>query len=336
MNNNNINNFIKIFMVERKIEFDILKGILITFVVTGHIGANVGFDVYWFHMPAFFMISGYLTKHFISLNDIKIIFVSIKKHDKEQLKRTLHRFQKFVIPYFAYCVTFYLIYRPESLAKNIVRTLYAGGNNITIYSYPYWFINALMIGLLFYGTIKDKKYNIIYLIAVYLIIHLNVLKLLPIQLPWSLDEGLGALIFIAIGDSFKKINIEDRRLYLIVFLAIIFILLGKYHVLDFKLNMKDMTYSNYILDILIPVSFTYLFFLISKIISKIPFFRNIFIQTGLCCMTVFYTHAALLWSYRGFGIDNHTLLTLLIVITGIIIHYIFKSNKITSFLFLSK
>lgn len=41
---------------------DILKGLLIILVVIGHIGGipTLHKYIYWFHMPCFFMISGYL------------------------------------------------------------------------------------------------------------------------------------------------------------------------------------------------------------------------------------------------------------------------------------
>ena len=49
--------------MERNIELDILKGIMMIFVVIGHTNITIPyFDVYWFHMPAFFLISGYLAK----------------------------------------------------------------------------------------------------------------------------------------------------------------------------------------------------------------------------------------------------------------------------------
>lgn len=45
--------------IVRKPEFDILKGLLIVTVVMGHTSFKIPLiDVYWFHMPAFFMITG--------------------------------------------------------------------------------------------------------------------------------------------------------------------------------------------------------------------------------------------------------------------------------------
>ena len=44
------------------IALDILKGVLIITVVVGHVYAPLSWlDVFWFHMPAFFIICGYAT-----------------------------------------------------------------------------------------------------------------------------------------------------------------------------------------------------------------------------------------------------------------------------------
>lgn len=44
----------------RELWVDILKGILIIFVVIGHSWFPYSKYIYWFHMPVFFMISGYV------------------------------------------------------------------------------------------------------------------------------------------------------------------------------------------------------------------------------------------------------------------------------------
>ncbi len=41
-------------------EIDVLKGFLIIAVVIGHFSFSFSRFVYWFHMPAFFMVSGFL------------------------------------------------------------------------------------------------------------------------------------------------------------------------------------------------------------------------------------------------------------------------------------
>lgn len=57
--------------IVRKPEFDILKGLLIVTVVLGHTSFKIPLvDVFWFHMPAFFMVTGYLTRRFLTPADV--------------------------------------------------------------------------------------------------------------------------------------------------------------------------------------------------------------------------------------------------------------------------
>lgn len=132
-------------IIKRKIEFDILKGILIITVVLGHTSAEIPYvNVFWFHMPAFFMITGYLTRKWLKPGELVI---AIKNKDISILKKI----GKYLLPYFSYSIVLFLIFRPESILKNIVRVIYAGANNTTAYSYPFWYINALFIGTLIMG-----------------------------------------------------------------------------------------------------------------------------------------------------------------------------------------
>lgn len=128
-------------------EFDIMKGVLIILVVIGHTSLLPQYCsevVYWFHMPVFFMITGFLTNRWISFGN-----------------RTLlkHKFISLSIPYFSYCIIFYLIMGNEPVWKFLIKTLLAGRLNITLYSFPYWYIGSLFIALFIYGTIKLFRYR---------------------------------------------------------------------------------------------------------------------------------------------------------------------------------
>lgn len=315
--------------MEYKIEFDILKGFLIIFVVIGHLNINLGFDVFWFHMPAFFMITGYLTKDFISYKDI-ILILREKKFDG------LSKFKKFIFPYFSYCILFFIMFHPENITKNIIRVLYAGWNNITIYSYPFWYINALMIGLIYYGSIKGKKYSSFILIFIYLIIHTNLFRLLPRPLPWGIDEAFGAVIFIALGDSCKKINLYKRYFLLICILPFLFIYLSQVYNFHFEINMQKMIYNNLVLDLIIPISFTLLLLYISKIISKTTYMNNCMKLIGNSCITIYFTHTAFITIYKSLDIQNLYIITLLTILSGVILHKLLKKYKYTSILFLGR
>lgn len=128
-------------------EFEILKGLLIICVVIGHAVKTPYINVFWFHVPAFFLITGY--------------FAKIPNHNpltnKEQLQKWVYRF---VIPYLSWSTVLYCIFRPESVFKNLIRTLYGGLNNVTLYSYPFWFINALLVSTVLFSFllyVLDKR-----------------------------------------------------------------------------------------------------------------------------------------------------------------------------------
>lgn len=132
-------------VTNRKPEFDILKGILIICVVIGHTNIKIPYiDIFWFHMPAFFITTGYLTKEWLTPKDI---FASIKHKDYT----IWNRIGKYILPYLSYSILFFILFRPESIIKNLARIIYAGTNNTTVYSYPFWYINALFIGTLAMG-----------------------------------------------------------------------------------------------------------------------------------------------------------------------------------------
>lgn len=94
---------------------------------------------------------------------------------------------------------FYIIFHPEPILKNIARVLYAGSFNITVYSFPFWYINALFVGSMAVGMAHSwkSKYKYLALVAIWIVLHVGILKLLPIPLPWGIDNALGAIIFLA-------------------------------------------------------------------------------------------------------------------------------------------
>lgn len=63
----------------RKQWVDILKGILIIMVVLGHSYFEYSKYIYWFHMPVFFMLSGYVF-HVPKINTFEWIKNILIKH----------------------------------------------------------------------------------------------------------------------------------------------------------------------------------------------------------------------------------------------------------------
>ena len=306
---------------ERNIIIDILKGILIICVVYGHTSLNKLIDVFWFHMPAFFIISGYFIKPSIELS-------------KEYFIKIIHRY---VIPYFCWCIIMYILFHPEHPLKNLIRIIYGGHNNITIYSYPYWFINTLFISHLLFTiilTISKKNHQFcsiilvpLFVFGLYTIAHFFLpIKGLP-PLPWGIDNACCAIMYLYIGHILKQFKKWNTILCIIPF---IFIYICIFHHYNYKLNIADIHLEHYFLDIIIPFSFTILLLKIATYLAKIPIVNQIFSKIGECTLTIFFIHAAIL------HISNGWLGIVLSVLIGCILHQMIKKNEITKCWLLGK
>lgn len=313
----------------RKQEIDILRGMMIICVVIGHcsFAHKLPINVFWFHMPVFFMISGFLTNPPVE-NPFK---------NKIYLRKKGIRY---VIPYFSYSILFYIIFRPEGIFKNIIRTLYAGYNNITIYSYPFWFINVLFVSSILFNYLlwkfKKQKHQKVMLafiiIFLYAIIHIHKVYPLHFPLPWGIDQMLGAIVFIYIGYILQ--NKIPKTLYTILpVIAItftIFILICDY---NYELNMQKMQYDNFIFDLIVPCSFAMLFYELSLIITKMPIGNKILEKLGKASMTIFFTHAAI-FCFIG---DEYPMIRIVVALTlGYLVHQLLLLHTYSRLFFIGE
>lgn len=317
-------------VINRKPEFDILKGILIIFVVIGHTSIHIPYiNIYWFHMPAFFMITGYLTKNWLTPQEV---FISIKNKNYTIFKKI----GKYIFPYLSYSVVFFILFQPESLIKNLARVLYGGVNNTTVYSYPFWYINSLFIATLAIGggkLFKQNRANASILLIVWILLHCNIMRLFPIPLPWGMDAALGAVIFLCIGNAAKEIKSKTWHWYLLI-LPFIFIIFNEYASLHYKFNMKSMVYDHFILDLCVPVFFTYFFYKVSIILSHTQGFSYLLSYLGTCSMTIYFTHAAILSLTRKELQWNDATGVVSAIVIGALLHTLFKHFRITRILFI--
>ncbi|MEC4818975.1 MAG: acyltransferase family protein, partial [Scytonema sp. PMC 1069.18] len=142
--------------MSKRIEWiDCWKGLAITTVVVGHIFTTLSKYIYWFHMPLFFFISGYLYKE-------KTDYAAFFK------KKFFH----LMVPYFSFLVLFTLLqylpliidsWQQEQLLtidKVIISTLtliwkqFYGGANLVLWFGVFWFVTCLFF--------TQQLYNLIY------------------------------------------------------------------------------------------------------------------------------------------------------------------------------
>ena len=134
-------------MKEKRIDFiDIYKGIGIFLMILGHINLTSKIDYFIgaFHMPMFFLISGFLFKGENNVN----LYQYIKK-----------KFNNLIIPYFSFGLFYYIIYAIINLPKFSFQPLLQLVTDNT--NYPIggaiWFLTALFICDIIYIYIYREK-----------------------------------------------------------------------------------------------------------------------------------------------------------------------------------
>ena len=212
-----------------------------------------------------------------------------------------------------------------------------------LYSYPFWFINAFALVNLGFGYFVNKNlkigksisidYATIICVLSYIIIHTPLFSIIPYPLPLSLDCAFGAFVYYYVGYRLKGVNMELNRTSLIL-LILPFVFIG-YHIRigwNYHINMKDVEYNSLLLDLLLPLSFIYLFYIISILLKKVTGVSKLLAYVGRSSMTIFFTHAATLFFFNK-QIELW-LSTSLAIVVGVCIHILLTKSKYTRLLFL--
>lgn len=293
---------------ERTDYIDIAKGIGIIFVIIGHskIDENLYNFIYAFHMPLFFIISGYL-------------------YDSEKWKNlgfmTLinKRFKAYIIPYFVLCFINLFINIPYEFIKNIrgkellVSTLrhiwyifYSTSSAKTSPNCsPLWFLTCIFLAniyIYFIFKIKDKNIRIMILIlATALCIFINkyvyLTTTLP-TLPWHFDSALLGAVFMYIGYEIKKYNLLlDKSINMWGVIAAIIV--GVYAIiLNGPVNMNGPKVSNPILFYVGSIFISYALLYICANYIKHNKFLSYFGKNTILVMGFNYainTYSRLIW-----------------------------------------
>lgn len=312
-------------MQSRLIQFDILKSILIISVVIGHVLTNdndMKTIIFWFHMPVFFMISGFFLKNVSDINTFKTREYYIDK------------IKKYVVPFFSYCVVCYIIFPDENILKHIARILYAGNHNVVSATYPYWFINVLFLALITYNYISCRCSVVckMMIISLLYVVTYFIFKFVKFNLPWGVELIGIAMVYLFIGDLFKKYSFRKWHLAVLV-IPIIFTWINFNYSLDYHFNMAGKGLDNLFLNLFIPCIFALSLYFVSIGIGYIPIIKQIMSKIGECSLTIFFTHAAVIAIFKDYDITCRVLIAMVI---GVILHYIFYQFNITQFAFLGK
>lgn len=227
-----------------------MKGVGILLVVVGHSGCPQFLHdlIYAFHMPLFFLISGYLFKE--TYFDKKITYV-------------LRKIKSLYIP-FVFWNIFFILLHNLFVSMHLLNDTF-GYRGKVYYSYPFhemmcrifkgfalmnsesfsgafWFIKALFLGSILYLLVQSKMKNRWVLPFACLGIIIARLALVSVNiLPASgetLHQVLFSVFFISIGAVLKKKNLLLKKKYLALGL-VFFVVLSQLRSLSMGQNLLN-------------------------------------------------------------------------------------------------
>lgn len=189
---------------------DILKAIGILAMVMGHVGFGDVFNkwIHIFHMPMFFIISGYLY-HFQSF------WKMIKRRTKTLL-----------VPYFVFGIIHCFLFFVRN-GKIDIHAFYlllwenTAENGIPIAG-ALWFLTAMWVTELLFWCIQSMRLSAIkttIIAAIIAVIGLACSTYLPIRLPWAIDVGMVGVGFYQTGKHIREVIpkiLEAKCFYYII------------------------------------------------------------------------------------------------------------------------
>src|SRR5690606_23894943 len=202
--------------MQKRIDWvDQVKGFAIFLVVYGHNFPITEKYVYSFHMPLFFMVSGFFFP--IQLN----------------VKTLKKRFNFILVPYFIWAFALFLFWviigrqmgssggKDLSALDNFVGIFYAqGGIKYMDWGIPMWFLPTIFLCFVFYFFLKKYIHkDRIRVLSVLFLVTTGFLftGFVGLNLPWSINVSMVALFFFAFGNlTFKYADKISKRLSILV------------------------------------------------------------------------------------------------------------------------
>lgn len=274
--------------MNKRIEYlDIAKGILIITVILSHSPWPFAQYMYWFHMPAFFIISGLLYRDGIDF--------------KKQ-------FLKFYIPYFSFSaidILFNFIMSPgtasvENFLLSFNNYIYGGKAAWGVF----WFIPVLLISKFLFSKLKSnfKTPYVLLIIALgYIAVHVYSIKVIPnlitdineqYWLPLDIDVVPLALTYYAIGFYSKNILshlVTKSSLIISGIACLLLIYMNTPCGIYFYMNMKDSYYKAIGWDLVFPLCFTIFILALSNNLVK-GSLRSFLNYCGANSLIIMYIH----------------------------------------------
>lgn len=308
-----------------------LKGLAILLVVIGHSANETITDfIYCFHMPLFFMLSGFLFS---------------PKPMRPYLKKS---FDRLIIPYMAFLamialprMVFLIIHDDMAALRTLIYDMLYGGCLLQGSFGVFWFITVLWFALNFFNVIQNLQIGS-FILPCLLAIGYGV-TWLPYPLPWNIHVVPMAVVFIWIGYILKKRTMVSHEwkvagnniLLLLSCSSCVLVLLFLWRqtlTMDMKYNDYGIPIISLISAVLASISLT----VFAMLLPRNSIIRKMFDWLGQASMVIMYLHLpAKAILARCLDIpDNHWGSVIFGIVFSLAAYAIFKQTKVTRRIFL--
>jgi len=265
-----------------------LKVFGILSVILGHINSPLGGLIYSWHMPLFFILSGFFIK-----TEGNIKFLIIKD------------WKRLMLPYFIFVILALAITMFKRWGLNREPLNYVDELNaiffwmnykhlINSYGFVLWFLPALFFSKFFYYLIMKNISSLLIQFCLCIILFLMSFQL---QLPFAFSNAMNSVIWLFIGSqSFRVLNcysiFECRRYFPVFILLVPLVLVVSIYAYSGipKLDMSLLIYEHYIINVLWAASFFLLLALFCKTLAGKAGKSRFVEQWGAGSMILFILH----------------------------------------------
>ncbi len=249
-------------MAQREMAYDITKAYGILLMILGHCN-GIPFllrnFIFSFHMPLFFILSGYFYKH----KPVKDVFGS----------GTTHLVKPYLITSF-FCILLCITAQQYNVAgQMVIGTIMSNGGvssemfgSSLPFIGPIWFLLALFWCKVFYTFLKQKTDRCLLLSFIISTIAFIIGKYI-VNLPFGILTGFCGMVFYAMGDYWKnRLMMPMKKTYLFIGILIWGLCIWKGH-----LEMASFDCNRYPFSMIAAFIGTYVTYVVS---SKTPSFLH--------------------------------------------------------------
>lgn len=328
------NNMNAVLKQRKRLDYlDISKAFLIISVVLCHSPFENAYYLYWFHMPAFFIISGMLYKRGMNIKEQAI---------------------KFFVPYaifslidinFNYIMYYHGNFSLSDLIHEIIKYSYGGKATWGVF----WFIPVMFVTKVVFDQLNkrltSKKLAFLCILS-YILAHIYSMSFIPSSVTeitenqfvfWNLDAVLITLPYYALGYYITKLNIqrvfkETSTLILSSIGVVAMFILNSSMGIGYYLNIKYSYYKDPIFDILMPVTITIFIISLSYQISKFKC-KKLFTIIGANSLVIMYLHKQIATLFMDVFNYGYIMFTIIGVCLPLLMMVLINKSIVSKFLF---